>query len=67
MVFSVVLSFSPGNSVITSPTFSARNGCRVSGEPPCRASVSATVNTVPGTENGITLMVAIRSFGATTA
>ena len=67
IVLSVVLSFSPGNSVATRPTCRCRNGYNVSGEPFCRANVSATVSTVPGTENGMILIVATRSFGATTA
>ena len=33
IVFSVTLSFSPGSSVTTRPTFRWWNGCRVSGEP----------------------------------
>ena len=66
-VLSVTLSFSPGKSVTTSPTFRCRNGCKVSGEAPWRAIASATDNTLPGTENGTILIVATRSRGATTA
>ena len=67
IVLSVTLSFRPGSSVTTSPTFRWRNGCSVSGLAPCRASASATDSTFPGTENGMILIVATRSFGATTA
>ena len=67
IVLSVTLSFSPGSSVTTSPTFSGRNGCSASGRAACRTSASATASTLPGTENGMILIVAIRSFGATTA
>ena len=65
MVFSVTLSFRPGSSVTTSPTFRWWNGCRVSGEPAWRISASATASTFPGTENGMIFTVATRSFGAT--
>ena len=67
MVFSVTLSFRPGSSVTTRPTFRWWNGCSVSGEPAWRTSASATASTLPGTENGMIFTVATRSFGATTA
>ena len=67
IVFSVTLSFRPGSSVTTRPTFRWWNGCSVSGEPVWRISASATASTLPGTENGMILTVATRSFGATTA
>ncbi len=67
IAFSVALSFMPGSSVTTRPTWSGRNGCRVSAGPPCRAIAATTSRTAPGTAKGTTLMVATRSLAATTA
>ena len=66
MVPSVTLSLRPGNSVRTSPTTNGRNGCSVNASSPVAAACSTSASSAPGTANGITLMVATMSRGATT-
>ncbi len=65
--FSVALSFMPGSCVTTTPTLSGRNGCSVKAGGPWRAMAAATSSLAPGTAKGTILMVATRSFAATTA
>ena len=62
---SITLSFWPGSSLSTRPTFSGRKGCSDSGGGPCFAMVSATWSTAPGTAKGMTLMVASISLAET--